>query len=206
MVRAFYFFERTTRKDNMNTYDEEVNLFLNSLNFRGQIGNSSRTAYIKYKKGERFPDDYLDEVRIVEILDDLGFSIDEVGTFLYAKMILSVLAYLREIPIRGIVLSEEELNEQLENAFSQFYLDIARNDLDIGIKTFHFSIKRALLKVDLDSVDRKLATTILGDNFDISDYSHNALAIAKYLNIKFRRCDEQNIPVRRKPCRVVTLK
>lgn len=78
------------------------------------------------------------------------------------------------------MLSEEELKEQLNNPFSQLFFDIARNDMDLGIKTFHAAINRASANVDIESVNRKMSEEIFSGNFDPVDYSFNALDIAKY--------------------------
>lgn len=150
------------------------------LNFMINSIHADKRAYMAYKRCEKC-DSMIseEELELIEILDELGFPLDQVGTYLYKELILAILRNLKGIPIRFKVLNEEELIEELNNPFSQFYFDIARNDLDIGIKTFHAAITLAIEKVRLDDYNSR-RKELLGDNFDLNNYSLNALSIAKY--------------------------
>ena len=161
--------------------DERLNVFFNSVNFMANVVHQDKKAYEAYKRTQEVVEGAsIEELEILNILDELGYPLGEIGTYLYKALIVNILNYLRGVPIRREVLSEEELKEQLNNPFSQLFFDIARNDMDLGIKTFHAAINRASANVDIESVNRKMSEEIFSGNFDPVDYSFNALDIAKY--------------------------
>ena len=161
--------------------DERLDVFFNSVNFMANAAHKDKKAYEAYKRNQEVIEGAsIEELEILSILDELGYPLGEIGTYLYKALIVNVLNYLRGVPIRREVLSEEELKEQLSNPFSQLFFDIARNDMDLGIKTFHAAISRASANVDSENVNRKLSEEIFSGNFEPMDYSLNALDIAKY--------------------------
>lgn len=178
----------------MNLSEEDTYLLLNSLNFKGQISDNLKNAYSDYKLGkiDDLSLEMMEEMEVTFILEQLGFSVNEIGRFLYAKMIVGVLSYLKGIPVRGIVLTSDELVEQLNNKFSQFYLDVARNDLDIGIKTYHFAIERSILAIDTKNCKER-CIQILGECYDLTDYPKNAFLIATYIYGVNKKRDEDEL-------------
>ena len=161
--------------------DERLNVFFNSVNFMANVAHQDKKAYEAYKRTQEVVEGAsIEELEILNILDELGYPLGEIGTYLYKALIVNILNYLWGVPIRREVLSEEELKEQLNNPFSQLFFDIARNDMDLGIKTFHAAINRASANVDIESVNRKMSEEIFSGDFDPVDYSFNALDIAKY--------------------------
>lgn len=150
------------------------------LNFMVNNIYGEKKAYKAYKRGEKHDDAIsLEELEVIAILEEMGFSLDYIGTYFYKELIMAILNQLKGVPVRFEVLSEEELTEQLNNPFSQFYFDIARNDLDIGIKTFHAAISKAIEEIDNDK-NSSLYKEIFGDNGEFTEYGLNALDIAKY--------------------------
>ena len=83
--------------------------------------------------------------------------------------------------------SEEELQNQMQQPFSQFYLDAARNDLDIGIKTFHAYICHALRNVDYACVEPKVLSDIYGNFSEEADYGKHAFVIAKRIHDRSKK-------------------
>ena len=141
--------------------DERLDVFFNSVNFMANAAHKDKKAYEAYKRNQEVIEGAsIEELEILSILDELGYPLGEIGTYLYKALIVNVLNYLRGVPIRREVLSEEELKEQLSNPFSQLFFDIARNDMDLGIKTFHAAISRASANVDSENVNRKLSEEI----------------------------------------------
>lgn len=94
------------------------------------------------------------DLKILELLEKNGFSLDELGTFLYKDVIKKVLLTLQVSKNE-----QEELRQQLKNAYSQIYFDIARNDNDMGLKTFHNYIQVALAKIN----DEEASSTLIAD-------------------------------------------
>lgn len=161
--------------------DERLYAFINSVNFIANTAYKDRKAYENYRRNHEFPDDSsVEDLEILSILDKLGYPMNEVGTYLYKELILHVLKFLQGNSVRGEILSEEEIKVQLRNPFSQLFLDVARNDMDLGIKTFHAAVIQASTCIDYESNDKKLLKQIFEGNFNFMNYSLNALTIAKY--------------------------
>lgn len=133
---------------------------------------------------------------ILEILEKLGYPIGVPGTDLYKDLIVFILRYLKGDPIRGNVLTVEEIASQLNDYFSQLYFDVARNEMDLGIKTFHRAVLDATRRVDVSKIDHALALEIFGCDFAIDAYASNALKIATYYYGLLTRSQEDAILVR----------
>lgn len=119
------------------------------------------------------------DVEVLDILFKLGFPKDERGTYCYKDMIVQAIHHLDGFDVRHDPISEDELLKQMQSKYSQFYFDIARNDLDIGIKTFHTYINHALSSVDYACVDPSVLSEIYGDFSEEADYGKHAFVIAK---------------------------
>lgn len=163
----------------MNT--DYLDLFFRSVNHIDAF-YQNKLSYEAYKKGElkNVTEDCESEMKILNLLEIIGYQLDNIGTYLYKNMIFRIIYYLRGNKVRGEELSVPTLKEQLENPFSQFYVDIARNDLDIGIKTFHATIIMAS-KEAIKQEQETEVVQILGEEFDLTKYIANAFTIANYL-------------------------
>ena len=111
---------------------------------------------------------------VLSLLDSLGISINCMGTYLYKMLIVKI------IELFELGFSEEEIHEQVNDPYSQLYFDIARNDLDLGLKTFHSSIEDMLCgRFAFKSTD------VVEDVFPHYDknlnYGEQAILIAKYV-------------------------
>ena len=70
---------------------------------------------------------------------------NDLGGYLYKDVICHIIDFLK----KGFKPSEMiELKSQLEDAYSQFYFDIARNEKDMGLKTFHLCIQMAIENIN----------------------------------------------------------
>ena len=135
------------------TLEEKIALVLYGISGAMYEASSDMRKYLEYKElKKQIPnsklilseDDQVD-VDILQLLEDNGFSFDELGTFLYKDVIKNVILTLKKIKNDD---EKVELQHQLQNAYSQFYFDIARNDKDMGVKTFHAYIQNALSQID----------------------------------------------------------
>lgn len=128
------------------------------------------------------------ENKIILLLEKLGYSIDELGTY-----------YIRDVIIRMMEILKSEnfelLIQQLVNPFSQFYFDIARNDKDIGVKTLHAFIMRAHEKILSNQLDLNLVELIFGDKREHLDYKEEIYFIAKYIYKISYRLEQVEFPV-----------
>lgn len=126
---------------NKNIDKQKDNIFICNID---SDMNSDKKKYLEYKNGN-IKTDSLDEILnliTLKLLEENGFHIDDIGTYLYRDIIINIIKRLNsEHP------NIEELKEELSNTYSQFYFDISRNERDMGVKTFHFYIKKAILNI-----------------------------------------------------------
>ncbi len=160
-------------KDNLTMM---VNLY--GLEFTTYGACYDRHLYLEYKdcKDEDIPLESRDIVVILRQLEAMGFPMNKVGTYLYKEMIENIMKSLEN----DAVIDSSELN----NRYSQFYVDIARNNLDIGIKTFHRLIEASLADIDFDQF--KNCSLVDGATLKM-DYPSCAYKIAKNLYDKKRK-------------------
>ena len=141
-------------------------------------------AFMNYKNSSNSSsDDKSLEFETLIILENLGYPINNMGIY-----------YFRDLIVKACTLREEgtsdiELYSLLDDEFSQFYFDVARNENDIGIKNFNGIISYCLEKRNKSAGTNKLALKImrglpednsLGTNvFFISDYVYK-----KHINSK----------------------
>lgn len=153
------------------------------------IKDTDMMNYAIYKSGstENLTDEKLQEMQVLDSLFKLGFPKDNEGTFLYKSMIKKAIHHLDGFDDIGHEISEEELLRQMQQPFSQFYLDAARNDLDIGIKTFHAYICQALSNVDYACVEPKVLSDIYGNFSEETDYGKHAFVIAKRIHDRSKK-------------------
>lgn len=107
------------------------------------------------------------------ILELIGLPIKKEGIKLYAEVLDNIKYFLNKAQNKNEV---EELKGQLLNPYSQFYFDIARNDNDIGLKTFHALIKDSLPD---SNTSKKNRCPINKDN-----YKELAFTLGKYISSK----------------------
>ena len=133
-----------------------------------------------YQKGKS-KDMSDDEVTKMEVLE-LGYPMEEYGTYLYSEVISSLRRELGVIKTRSQVSKSEELLIQAKYPFSQLYFNLARNERDMGVKDFHSIIERALSKINYDKASPETLYKVYG-NFPFEvDYGENAFTLANYLN------------------------
>ena len=144
---------------------------------------SEKDDYLSYKLGslENVSEERLQEMEVIEVLEKLGFPLDSVGTYLFKDMIVKAMKELDGRDAFGREISPDELLQQMKSPFSQFYVDVARNDLDMGIKTFHSHMERTLEEVDYAKADATLLYEIYSNFSEETDYGEHAFIIAKHM-------------------------
>lgn len=152
--------------------------------------------YEAYKNGElEFKNiDRIQEMKILYILEKLGFSMDLVGTYYFKKIIKKAMEEVFNKECEPEIL---ELN--IKNKYSQFYVDIARNELGIGLKTFHKYIEGVIEQIDFQN-EKNLISQIYNSSYEM-DYTTLAYTIANYmvenLNI-INEIKKEELPLTRK--------
>lgn len=162
--------------------------------------------YLKYKdeKISYCSDDVELKFSILMLLEEMGFSINRLGTFFYKDVIFKLLKRINLLEEQGYnliasqlkkdgvvddeivveqVLEQIKLNllEELKNPYSQFYFDIARNDNLVGTKTFHSYIQNSFDKLDVDKEGYSLLETLANDNGRKLNYGELAFKIVAYI-------------------------
>lgn len=170
---------------NLNKFTKSQKM-QNSISTRGYflgIIEDDRCDYFKYQTGslENVSEERMQEMEVLKILEGLGFPTQEVGTYLFKDMIMKAARELDGYDAFGNPITPEGLLEQMQSPFSQFYVDVARNDLDMGIKTFHSHIERTLEEVDFKKADASLLFEIYSNFSRETDYGEHAFIIAKHI-------------------------
>ena len=165
--------------------EKEIKSVLNGTSYAVFSAKGDLKKYKKYISGKgRFSEYELKEMEIISILERLGYSLDELGTYLYKEVIMYAHEEINSFDRRDVS-KAENLLESMNDAFSSFYHIIAREDLELGIKSFHKFIGLAIDKIDNEKIDGKLAEKIFGKNPVESNYGVQAFKIASYMSSKY---------------------
>ena len=119
---------------------------------------------------------------VLYLLEKLGYPMNMIGTYLYKNMIISVSEYISDISPERDITNYNSLILQLRNHYSQFYFDIARNDLDMGIKTFHGFVSEAISKIDYSKANPVLFKRIFGNSSGDIGYDDQAFILGAYVS------------------------
>lgn len=147
-----------------------------SLNLYFQIHGLSdeRDTYFAFKKGKLISIDYDSNLsnNILLLLEDLGYSVNELGTYAYKNLIKKNIELISE----GV--DEKDIINELNTPYSQLYLDVAY-ETDIGTQTLHSYISNAFVNRKYN-VNKKLSSDIFGD-FSGFSYGLQSYLIADYI-------------------------
>lgn len=145
--------------------------------------SNSFDCYKKYKLNllDVCSEDTLQDMEVLSFLERLGFSVEETGTILYKNMIIKAMHHLNGTDDFGKNISREQLLQQMKNPFSQFYVDVARSDLDIGIKTFHANVQQSIENIRFSRSDTALLFDVYSNFSKNTNYGEAAFIIAEYI-------------------------
>ncbi len=143
--------------------------------------DSAILKYKNYKAGKTKLEDLTEEeqleMNILSVLESLGYPMKQTGTYFYKGIIIRAMDQLQQItPEQGYI----ELMATMANNYSQFYLDIARNEYDVGLTTFHSCIYMSNQYKQTHSNNKDLEQEIGLTGFT-TDYKGEALLIANYI-------------------------
>ena len=117
------------------------------------------------------------EINTLSILENLGYPMTETGTYFYKNVIIRAMDELQQIKTEQDYV---DLMSTMANNYSQFYFDIARNEYDIGLTTFHSCIHIVNQHKNGHQTNEKLQKEIGLTDF-VVDYKGEALLIANYI-------------------------
>ena len=145
--------------------------------------------YLNYKENKLndISEDKKKEMETLNLLEELGYSIEKVGTYFYKDMILKIVEYLENLEEVNGFKKYNKLLEELANHYSNFYFDLARNDLDVGIKTFHEILKNQISSIDHNNANEEKFHEVFGTKeINNLDYVEKAFIISSYLYLNKR--------------------
>lgn len=121
-------------------------------------------------------------VEIINLLKEIGFSLEMQGTYLLADVVMAAYIFLHNAMEMGddYNLYYSYLQRLMKNPYSQFYFDLARNEHAMGTTTMHNRINSAFLERKKEHINKSVEHEIFGYNQDGDIYDHS-LEMAKYL-------------------------
>ena len=118
-------------------------------------------------------------MKILSLLEGLGYPIEHFGTYLYKELILDIYD-----EVKGAIQNNTEakgLMDELIDPYSGLYRELASDYLEIGPKTFHKYIKEAIDARDSKNATGPLTLTIQGLSENYIDYGIQAIYLAAYI-------------------------
>ena len=161
---------------------EKLLLIINGVSYAMNEANEDKKKYSLFKQGytQVFTEEENKNMQVLSILERLGYSLDELGTYLYKDVIVEVYKKIEDVSRSKNIDMYSVLISQLNDAFSNFYHNLARENKDMGVKSFHLYINKAIEKIN-DDVDKELSKRIYGDNPEELNYGLQAFQIAAYV-------------------------
>ncbi len=166
---------------------EKLNMLIDGTSYAMFEAHLDKEAYEKSKKGELEEISEIQErdIKILRILEGLGYPMDELGTYLYKDVIAEAYEKVKDVSSRRDMDKCRDLMASLNDAYSDFYRWIARDDKEMGVKSFHFYIGEAISKIDDDSIDKELAIKVFGSNPEDLNYGLQAFQLACYASDRY---------------------
>ena len=146
-------------------------------------------AFMKYKNSiSSYPSDKSLEFETLIILENLGYPINDIGIYYFRDLIVKACLLKKE------GMSDTELYSLLNDEFSQFYFDVARNENDIGIRNFNSITCSCLEKRNKSTNTNKLAFKIMKRPPEENSLGTNVFFISDYVYEKYINSKEQGKP------------
>ena len=163
--------------------DEKVVMILHSLDGAISEAYDDQQDYFAYKNGtlgDLSEDKELD-MQVIDLLVALGYSVDEMGTFLYKDVVSRVANYISRVSNRADVMACKGLISELKDPYSQFYFQIARNEKWMGCNTFHAHILKAHASVDVSKADPVVMFKVYSAYKNEMDTGEHAFLLGSYV-------------------------
>ena len=140
--------------------------------------------YRNYKKGEldKIGDRELD-MKILSLLEELGYPIEHFGTYLYKELIINIYDAAKEAILNGK--ETNSLMDELIVPYSGLYREIASDNLELGTKLFHKYIREAISERDSENATEPFSLTIKGLSENHIEYGIQAMFLAAYIYGKY---------------------
>ena len=170
--------------------NEQLNMFmLSDLYCASYSIKEQYKQYIDYKNNRT----YDEHMEVIYLLEELGYPIEKIGIYFYKEMIIKIVQYLENIENKAGFKKYHKLLDELDNHYSSFYFDVARNELDVGIKTFHEVLKNQILNINHSNANPEKFDEVFG-SIEINNlgYEEKAFVISSYLYLNKKNKKEKN--------------
>lgn len=167
-------------KNLLAEYKDELKDFFNGTSFAKSIMKDDKEKFDKFKKGKlifKYDYDYKN-MYVLSLLENLGFPIDELGTYLYKEVIFEVGEQLSKLEESFSVEEYNNLFDSLNNFDSDLYLWVASDYLEMGKKTFLSFMKQSFDKIDDTKANEDISELLFGDE-EQPDYAFQTVQLAK---------------------------
>lgn len=163
--------------------EDVVNILYNGyVNLLRQMP-SMQEIYSMYKSGQlQSCGKYEREFKVLELLDSMGFPMNHPGTYFFKDLIIKIFYTLAFADHNGRI----NLIRELDNPFSNFYFDLARNDLDLGIKSFHEFVLDAFNNMDVGNADPDLLS-YFESPLEENNLAHLAMCMSDYVKVGYQK-------------------
>lgn len=171
--------------------NEQLNMFMLSDLYCASY--SIREEYKQYIDYKTNMSEYNKEMETLYLLEELGYPIKKIGTYFYKEMIIKIVQYLENIENEVGFNKYNKLLDELDNHYSNFYFDVARNELDIGTKTFHEVLKNQISNINHNNANPEKFDEVFG-SIEINNlgYEEKAFVISTYLYLNKKNKKEKN--------------
>ena len=140
------------------------------------IAKDDRERYNEYKATGTKPIDKYekDSMEIISILERLGFSLDEIGTYLYKELIMSMYQEIK---------NSNEITETKEEMSARLVKKLTHNVLEMPCDQYEELVKESIDSIDGNNIDIELSEKVFKNS--IYNYGENAFEIAShYMDVK----------------------
>lgn len=161
---------------------EKLQMVLHGTSYAMWVASSDKKEYEKFKAGKKrkVSNAEIRDIKILALLEGLGYPMEELGTYLYKDVITEIYEFLKGVSAPEDMQKCKELLIELNDGFSEFYHCIAREDKEMGVKSFHLYIQRAIERIDNQKINKELSKSIYGDTVEEMSYGVQAFQIAAY--------------------------
>lgn len=175
--------------------EELKKMALDGSAFAKYMMQKDMLKYEKYKLGKmEDSSDYVKiDMKILSLLESLGYPMDMIGSYMYKELIHYIYDKIKDIEKRSDLEKARELIKELEEPFSSIYYQVASEYLEIGIKKFHISIEKMLKKIDSKKIDSSLAIKVYGSKYEPMSYGLQAMLFSGYIAGKYEKSYEKPI-------------
>lgn len=163
--------------------EQKIQMVISGLSYAMSVAYDEKKMYEDAKSGNLTDISVANnlDIKILSLLEGLGYPMDELGTYLYKDVIAEVYEKIKDVSGRRDMEECRSLMGELNDAYSNFYRWIARDDKELGVTSFHFYITKALEQVDKDKIDDKLFKSVFGKQQLELNYGLQAFQLAAYI-------------------------